>query len=55
LFGLLYSILEPLFVINGCFGYGIIDVLIYVVPIAMLIIEYRIYSKMINITKPKYR
>ena len=45
LLGILYSILEPLFVTKGCFGYGIIDVLIYVVPIAMLIIGYRIFNR----------
>ena len=45
LLGILYSILEPLFVIKGCFGYGIIDVLIYVVPIVILVIGYRVYNR----------
>lgn len=44
LLGIFFSILEPIFVTKGCFGYGIADVLIYVVPIAMLIVGYRIYN-----------
>ena len=35
LLGIAYSILEPLFVIKGCFGYGILDLLIYILPIVM--------------------
>lgn len=45
LLGISYSIVELIFVIKGCFGFGIIDILIYVTPIVALIIGYRIYSK----------
>lgn len=45
LLGIVYALLEPLFIIRGCFGYGFIDSLIYIVPIGMLLIGYRIYSK----------
>lgn len=45
LIGITYAVLEPIFIIRGCFGYGIIDALIYIVPIGLLLIGYNVYSK----------
>lgn len=44
--GILILILAPFFVIRGCFGYDFVsEALMYLVPTAMLIIGYKIYSK----------
>ena len=45
LIGIMYCLIEPYIVHNGCFGYRIVDVLIYLFPIVAIIMGYRIYSK----------
>jgi len=45
LIGILYSMIEPLLVNMGCFGYGLRDVLVYIIPIALLVTGYKVYSR----------
>jgi len=44
LLGIGFSIIEPLIAHIGCFGYSFYSVLLDILPIAMLIIGYRVYS-----------